>query len=205
MAKKQDTEYKYWCKFQEENCSYCWGTVFNSTPQEFKNKYNAVCYIEDVDKAVGVGVFLRTLGYKVQNMHHPRIFYGVCSLNHTLYVDEFGISYNGADRENPLEFITKWVSDRNKERAEGKEFHYQNEFIDCGDNVELLKTVASLTDTNDLNQPFIRRLPNGEEDWYINTQWKHFETDCNVEWAKKACRKATLDEIINHFKNNGKY
>lgn len=102
MAKKQDTEYKYWCKFQEENCSYCWGTVFNSTPQKFKNKYNAVCYIEDVDKAVGVGVFLRTLGYKIQNMHHPRIFYDVCSLNHTLYVAEFGISYNGADREKSI-------------------------------------------------------------------------------------------------------
>ena len=71
MTKKQDTEYKYWCKFQEENCSYCWGTVFNSTPQEFKNKYNAVCYIEDVDKAVGVGVFLRTLGYKIQKGDVP--------------------------------------------------------------------------------------------------------------------------------------
>lgn len=200
MSKEKNLELKYWKKFQEESCNDCWGTVFYSKPQEFKNKYNTICYIEDIDKAVGVGVFLRTLGYKITNMHHPISFYHVCSLNHTLTVSELGVSYNGADRDNPLEFISKWTIDRNKDHTENKEFCYQNEFIDCGDNTELLKAVAMMTDTNDLNQMFIRTLPNGEEDWSINTQWEHFETDCNVEWAKTAYRKATLEEIIKHFK-----
>lgn len=58
MTKKQDTEYKYWCKFQEENCSYCWGTVFNSTPQEFKKK-NTMQYVilKMLIKQLGLGYF----------------------------------------------------------------------------------------------------------------------------------------------------
>ena len=72
------------------------------------------------------------------------------------------------------------------------------EFIDCGDNEELFIALASMTDNE-----------YGLSDYYIVT------TDCNSQYAKgsiyralplssvihPSCyRKATIEEIIEHFK-----
>lgn len=204
MNKKEE----FFNKFQKEICADCWGACFHYKPQEIKNKYNTICYIEDTTKAVGVGVFLRTIGYNISNMHHPMAFYRMVELNHEIITTDFNVAFNSGfslgkeiTLQNRLDNISQWVKDRNEDRANNKEFCYSNDFVDCGDNADLMMAVARMTDEHDLNQFFIMKRPNiEEEEWYINTQWKHFETDCNVDWAKTACRKATLEEIIEKFK-----
>ena len=68
-------------------------------------------------------------------------------------------------------------------------------FIDCGENIELFKALAAMNDENDLEQWFIDELG-------------HFEK-CRVKEANivgwimlygKTPRKATVEEIVEHFK-----
>lgn len=90
MNKKEE----YFNKFQKEICADCWGACFHYKPQEIKNKYNTICYIEDTTKAVGVGVFLRTIGYNISNMHHPMAFYRMVELNHEIITTDFNVAFN---------------------------------------------------------------------------------------------------------------
>lgn len=68
-------------------------------------------------------------------------------------------------------------------------------FIDCGENIELFKALAAMNDEND------------REQWFID-ELGHFEK-CRVKEANivvwimlygKTPRKATAEEIIEHFK-----
>ena len=71
--------------------------------------------------------------------------------------------------------------------------------IDCGENIELFKALAAMNDEND------------REQWFIDESG-HFEK-CSVKEANivgwimlygKTPRKATVEEIIEHFKNKKK-
>lgn len=68
-------------------------------------------------------------------------------------------------------------------------------FIDCGENIELFKALAAMNDEND------------REQWFID-ELGHFEK-CRVKEANivgwimlygKTPRKATVEEIVEHFK-----
>lgn len=92
-------------------------------------------------------------------------------------------------------------------RCDGKQWTYNppKEYIDCGDNEELFIALAALRNDTDVNQWFIYNT--------IDNQVGKFET---VEWVKcldvkmedyfsydniyKFMRKATVEEIIEHFK-----
>lgn len=75
-------------------------------------------------------------------------------------------------------------------------FSNREDIIDCGDNEELFKALASLQDTTDINQ------------WYTDGNVWHL---CNFrDISTEFCRgdtpfrnqkfhKATVEELINHF------
>ncbi|WP_286726973.1 hypothetical protein [Alistipes sp. UBA1686] len=80
--------------------------------------------------------------------------------------------------------------------------------IDCGDNIELFKALVAMNDENDMQQLFIcdTYADIGCVMWHLceNKKFKHYyvewedgETDIRSEF-----RKATVEEIIKHFKKS---
>lgn len=94
-------------------------------------------------------------------------------------------------------------------RCDGKCWTYNppKEYIDCGDNEDLFLALAALRDDSDVNQWFIYNT--------IGNRVGKFET---IEWVKclnvkiedyfsydniyKFMRKATVEELIEHFKKD---
>ncbi len=82
-----------------------------------------------------------------------------------------------------------------------------DEGIDCGKNIELFKALAAMNDENDREQWFVNdAYANiGCELWHLCEEktFKHYY----VDWEDGATdlrydfRKATAEEIIEHFKN----
>lgn len=66
--------------------------------------------------------------------------------------------------------------------------------IDCGENIELFKALAAMNDGNDYNQLFI-----DERDGSMNLS-EHKSIGLNA----LVYRKATVAEIVEHFKNKRK-
>ena len=66
--------------------------------------------------------------------------------------------------------------------------------IDCGENTELFKALAAMNDVND------------REQWFVSnegSEWAICKKTLNV-YSGVLCRKATAEEIVEYFKNNGK-
>lgn len=75
--------------------------------------------------------------------------------------------------------------------------------IDCGDNEELFLALSALRDDTDINQWFVMDcdvyLHIDKGDWFIATdinKGKHIGTQIDPMY----CHKATVEEIIEHFK-----
>jgi len=74
--------------------------------------------------------------------------------------------------------------------------------IDCGTNIELFRALAAMNDTNDREQWFV--YP--ECDLWHKSDSAKFKT-LTVSWeegltnARPFFRKATSEEIVDHFKN----
>lgn len=81
---------------------------------------------------------------------------------------------------------------------------------DCGENIELFKALAAMNDENDREQWFINdAYANiGCEMWHLceESKFKHYY----VEWEdgetdiRSQFRKATVEEIVEHFKKREK-
>ena len=78
------------------------------------------------------------------------------------------------------------------------------EHINCGTNEELFLALAALRDDTDINQWFVMDcdvyLHIDKGDWFIATdinKGKHIGTQIDPMY----CHKATVEEIIEHFKN----
>ena len=79
-----------------------------------------------------------------------------------------------------------------------------NNCIDCGTNEELFIALAALRDDTDVNQWFIMDVEVytdiNQNDWFLSTdrnKGKHIGTQIDPMY----CHKATVKEIIEHFKN----
>jgi hypothetical protein len=79
------------------------------------------------------------------------------------------------------------------------------EFIDCGDNEELFLAIAALRGDTDINQWFIMDVEEyvniNQGDWFIATDrngGKHIGTQIEPLY----CHKATVEEIVEHFKKD---
>jgi hypothetical protein len=69
--------------------------------------------------------------------------------------------------------------------------------IDCGTNEDLFLAIASLRDDINKNQWFI--WDDKEDKGEI---WKLYDDNPNWSWWVFETHKATVDELVNHFKNN---
>ena len=76
--------------------------------------------------------------------------------------------------------------------------------IDCGDNEDLFLALSALRDDTDINQWFVMDcdvyLHIDKGDWFIATdinKGKHIGTQIDPMY----CHKATVEEIIEHFKD----
>ena len=69
-------------------------------------------------------------------------------------------------------------------------------FIDCGENIELLKALAAMNDENYTEQYFVTELAG-------SSYCVHKNRNTNLDYSL-VCRKATVEEIIEHFKKREK-
>lgn len=69
-------------------------------------------------------------------------------------------------------------------------------FIDCGENIELFKALAAMNDENDNEQYFVTELAG-------SSYCVHKNRNTNIAYSL-TCRKATVAEIIEHFKKSEK-
>lgn len=72
----------------------------------------------------------------------------------------------------------------------------ETDAIDCGTNEDLFLALAALREDNDYMQWFIDKA-DPYKTWYICGLHQKNECRQNV----KSCRKATVEEIIEHFKD----
>lgn len=64
-------------------------------------------------------------------------------------------------------------------------------FIDCGENIELFKALAAMNDENYNEQYFVTELAG-------SSYCVHKNRNTNLDYSL-VCRKATVEEIIEHF------
>lgn len=83
----------------------------------------------------------------------------------------------------------------------------ENPRIDCGDNEELFIALAALRDDTDKNQWFIAKVPLWDETYtgeiityFEEGQWFKYNDFPYIETMPSYFRKATVEEIIEHFK-----
>lgn len=83
------------------------------------------------------------------------------------------------------------------------ELMFTYNFVDCGTNEELFIALASLRDDTDVNQWFVMDVEEymdiNQGDWFLATdrnKGKHIGTQIDPMY----CHKATVEEIIEHFK-----
>ena len=69
-------------------------------------------------------------------------------------------------------------------------------FIDCGENIELFKALAAMNDENYNEQYFVTELAG-------SSYCVHKNRNTNLAYSL-TCRKATVEEIIEHFKKREK-
>ena len=83
------------------------------------------------------------------------------------------------------------------------ELMFTYNFIDCGENIGLFLALAALRDDTDVNQWFVMDVEEymdiNQGDWFITTdrnKGKHIGTQIDPMY----CHKATVEEIIEYFK-----
>ena len=81
-------------------------------------------------------------------------------------------------------------------------------YIDCGDNEELFLALAALRDDTNENQWFIAQRTMWDENYngeitvyYEENEWLMWDYYSFMEDMPSDFRKATVEEIIEHFKN----
>ena len=130
---------------------------------------------------------LEELGYKPSYpiFQYPEVFKHIAACNF------FGSKYYGVS------------DDEVSHHGEIKDTIKNRGMIDCGTNEELFLALAALRDETDEKQWFIMDVEEyvniNQGDWFIATDrngGKHIGTQINPMY----CHKATVEEIMEHFK-----
>lgn len=166
-------------------------------------KFTTPCFVrvEDVDKRKELTEWLKGIGYHVCSC----CLFDGCNTLHCRGIDRLKIAYEvhgicDYDEE------TRYSIDQFKAENVAK----GHPAIDCGENIELFKALAAMTDDrDDVNQWYVFAADYyfGEEDVYYHRG--HVISGIDMiyvfeDWrnALYYCRKATVDEIIKHFKKS---
>ena len=130
---------------------------------------------------------LEELGYKPSYpiFQYPEVFKHIAACNF------FGSKYYGVS------------DDEVSHHGEIKDAIKNRGMIDCGTNEELFIALAALRDDTDVNQWFVMDVEEyiniNQGDWFVatdRTKGKHIGTQIDPMY----CHKATIEEIIEHFK-----
>lgn len=130
---------------------------------------------------------LEELGYKPSYpiFQYPEVFKHIAACNF------FGSKYYGVS-DNEVSHHGE-IKDAIKNRG----------MIDCGTNEDLFIALAALRDDTDVNQWFVMDVEEyiniNQGDWFVatdRTKGKHIGTQIDPMY----CHKATIEEIIEHFK-----
>lgn len=76
-------------------------------------------------------------------------------------------------------------------------------FIDCGENIELFKALAAMNDENDREQWYVCKKGKNEDAFFLKCTITNITEWYYLRWYY-ICRKATVEEIIGHFKKSEK-
>lgn len=152
-------------------------------------KFTTPCFVrvEDMEKRKELTEWLKGIGYYVCSCC---LFDGWNTL-HCRGIDRLKIAYEvhgicDYDEE------TRYSIDQFKAENAAKEHHA----IDCGENIELFKALAAMNDENDNEQYFVTELAG-------SSYCVHKNRNTNIAYSL-TCRKATVAEIIEHFKKSEK-
>lgn len=152
-------------------------------------KFTTPCFVrvEDAEKRKELTEWLKGIGYYVCSCC---LFDGWNTL-HCRGIDRLKIAYEvhgicDYDEE------TRYSIDQFKAENAAKEHHT----IDCGENIELFKALAAMNDENDNEQYFVTELAG-------SSYCVHKNRNTNLDYSL-VCRKATVEEIIEHFKKREK-
>lgn len=96
-----------------------------------------------------------------------------------------------------LPYLETGYDDRVGNYFVGENGYWHTCAIDCGTNEDLFLALAALREDSDYLQWFIDEA-DPYKTWYICGL--HNKNECRQD--VKSCRKATVEEIIEHFKNN---
>ncbi len=69
------------------------------------------------------------------------------------------------------------------------------DYIDCGNNEDLFLAIAALRDDSNEHQWFV-----WDDDENEGDKWKLYDNNPNWSWWIFECHKATVEELIEHFK-----
>lgn len=164
-------------------------------------KFTTPCFVrvEDMDKRKELTEWLKGIGYHVCSCS---LFDGWNTL-HCRGIDRLKIAYEVHGICDYDEETRYNIGQFKAENAENR-----NPSYDCGENVELFKALAAMNDENDMQQLFIcdTYADIGCVMWHLceNKKFKHYY----VEWEdgetdiRNEFRKATVEEIIKHFKKS---
>ena len=118
-------------------------------------------------------------------------------------LEELGYKYNGRDTASWGASALYCFDGKYYEVYPAKPSRYHS-IVDCGTNEELFLALAALRDDTDKNQWFIMDVEVytniNKGDWFIATDMnggKHIGAQIEPTY----CYKATVEEIIEHFKD----
>ena len=127
-------------------------------------------------------------------------------------LEELGYSYSGFDNQNndclATSIIPKNYSIINEYLIETNNPHtsWGINRVDCGENIDLFLAIAALRSDSDYNQWFILEERYGEDDYgFLEVGSWHFCKEANYKNYFPIgfkCRKASLKEIQDHFKES---
>ena len=146
-------------------------------------KFTTPCFVrvEDMEKRKELIAWLNQLGYNIYDW-----YWGRC-----------------------IRIIRCWNTPKGVNKAVGYPCkQVRKTDIDCGENIELFKALAAMNDENDMQQLFICdtyanigcvmwHLCDEKKVKHYYVEWEDGETDIRSEF-----RKATVEEIIKHFKKS---
>lgn len=149
-------------------------------------KFTSPCFVrvEDAGKRKELAEWLKRIGYTVCRCC---LFDGW----NTLHCTEIGEVHGIPDHDGDSGYNIGWFKSEDADK--------DHPSYDCGENFELFMALAAMNDEND------------REQWFID-ELGHFEK-CRVKEANivgwimlygKTPRKATVEEIIEHFKKREK-
>lgn len=156
-------------------------------------KFTTPCFarVEDMEKRKELTEWLKGIGYYVCSCC---LFDGWNTL-HCRGIDRLKIAYEvhgvcDYDEE------TRYSIDQFKAENAAKEHHA----IDCGNNIELFKALAAMNDENDREQWFVVEHTGSADELVLADS----EDALAYIQSGDGWRKATAEEIIEHFKKREK-